>query len=72
MGELLEHRSQTIIMEPSLVIPLLALSSGRLTVQDSMVRAAASHMRKLQVNSVTASRKWRLSVRMQLFVHNNR
>ena len=46
MGQLLGHISQAIIMDPSLVIPLLALSSGRLTVQDSMARAAASHMKK--------------------------
>ena len=46
MGDVLGHLSQDIIMEPSLVRPLLSLSSGRLTVQDSMVRTEASHTRK--------------------------
>ena len=46
MGELLGHFSQAIIMETSLVRQLLALSSGRLTVKDSMVRKAASHMKR--------------------------
>ena len=46
MGDLIGNSSQAIIMELSLLIPLLALSSVIFTVQDSMVREAASHTRK--------------------------